>query len=276
MTYQYFSRNGTILPIEEAVVPLGSVEYSYGFGVYETIRVSRGAPYFLEQHAGRLLNSACIITLPHNFSAEFVQTAVRDLVEKTGAETCNLKILLVGGQAAETADLYLLCLNPLFPDRKLYARGAAAITHRYEREFPQAKTLNMLSSYLAYRQARAAGAYDALLVNRQDRVTEGTRTNFFAVKDRTIISPPAADILPGVMREAVLSIARQNGFKTTEQAIELATIPDYDGAFLTSTSSKIMPLRSIDDHMWQTIPNTTRELMAALDQLLDNPPKEHA
>ncbi len=270
MAYQYFSHNGTIKPIEQAVVPLNSIEYSYGFGVYETIRVSRGTIYFLDQHIRRLMDSAKIITLPHNFSIEFVQTAARELIEKTKAETCNLKILLIGGSSPETADLYLLCLNPLFPERQLYKNGAAGITHRYEREFPHAKTLNMLPSYLAYRQARTAGAYDALLVNRQDCITEGTRTNFFAIKDRLIVSPPEADILPGVMREVVLGVARQNDFKITEQAIKLDDIAGYDGAFLTSTSSKIIPLKSIDEHSWGTIPVPLQELMSALNQCLDN------
>lgn len=269
MAYPYFSHNGKILPIEQAVVPLSSVEYSYGFGVYETIRVTRGCLLFLEQHAQRLMDSAEAISLTHTFSAESVQIAARQLIEKTQADACNLKILLIGGSTAETANLYLQCLNPLFPDRKLYTQGANATTKHYEREFPQAKTLNMLPSYLAYRAARAAGAYDALLINRQGCITEGTRTNFLALKDRLIVSPPEAGILPGVMRQAVIKVASQNGFKMIERAIKLDTVSDYDGTFLTSTSSKIMPLKTIDNYSWQAITPELQELMLALNHYLD-------
>lgn len=270
MAYDYFSRNGQLLPIGEAVVPLSNVEYSYGFGVYETIRVSRGVAFFLDQHAQRLLASAAAIELPHDFTVEFVAKTVRELITKNQGEACNVKILLIGGPTAEAAQMYMLCLNPLFPDRKLYARGASAISCRYERPFPQAKTLNMLPSYMAYRQARQAGAYDALLVNQRGDITEGTRTNFFAIKDRVIFTPPPAEILPGVMRAAVLGVARDNGFEIVEQLISIDKLSDYDGAFLTSMSSKIMPLRAIDQHQWGSIPPALRELMTALDGLLDN------
>ncbi len=269
MVYSYFSHNGKILPVEQAVVPLSSVEYSYGFGVYETIRVTRGCLIFLGEHTQRLMHSAEAIRLIHSFSSESVQATARELIQKNQAEACNIKILLIGGPTAETANLYMLCLSPLFPDRKLYTHGAIATTQPYEREFPQAKTLNMLPSYLAYRTARAAGAYDALLINRQGCITEGTRTNFFALKGRTIVSPPEADILPGVMRQAVMQVGSQNGFKVIERAIKLDTITDYDGAFLTSTSSKIMPLKTIGNHTWQAISPELKELMVALNQYLD-------
>ena len=268
MAYSYFSRNGAILPIEQAVVPLGNVEYSYGFGVYETIRVSKGTAYFLEEHCRRLMESARIISLAHPFSVDSVQAAAEKLLAKNSAETCNLKILLIGSPAKEAATLDIMCLNPLFPDRKLYKNGAACVTYNYERDFPGAKTLNMLPSYLAYRQAIEAGAYDALLVNRQGCITEGTRTNFFAIKDRTLVSPKAKDILPGVTRGHVIKVARQQGFELIEQDIPLSSIDEFDGAFLTSTPIKIMPIRSIGQHAWQTIPPTLYELMAAFDEFL--------
>jgi Branched-chain amino acid aminotransferase/4-amino-4-deoxychorismate lyase len=63
MSFDFFSRNGKILPISEAVVPLASVEYSYGFGVYESIRVKNKNPIFLSDHLARLMDSAKIIGL---------------------------------------------------------------------------------------------------------------------------------------------------------------------------------------------------------------------
>jgi branched-subunit amino acid aminotransferase/4-amino-4-deoxychorismate lyase len=264
MAYRYFSHNGDVLPIEHAVVPLSSVEYSYGFGVYETIRLANGKIQFLPEHCDRLLRSAKIIDLGHKFSADFVQNSARELIRQNEVATCNIKILLIGGQKP---DLYILCLNPLFSDRKLYKTGAACATYQYERDFPQAKTLNMLPSYLAYRQAKAAGAYEALLINRRGHITEGTRSNFFAIKDRAIISPPSEDILPGVTRAHVLQTAEQNGFEIMEQDIKLAEIDQYDGAFLTSTAGKIIPINKIDVQP-MNYPGTVKELMRLFDQFL--------
>jgi branched-subunit amino acid aminotransferase/4-amino-4-deoxychorismate lyase len=268
MTYEYFSHNGEILPIDRAVVPLNNVEYSYGFGVYETVRLSKGTLYFPDDHCRRLMESARIIGLAHNFSEASVRTALEELITGNKAETCNLKILLIGGPSADQASLDILCLNPLFPDRKLYKEGAACTTYNYERAFPGAKTLNMLQSYIAYREAKQAGAYDALLVDRNGRITEGTRTNFFAVKGRTLITPPVKDVLPGVTRHYLIKVARQHGFELTEKSVELAGISEYDGAFLTSTPAKVMPIRNLGKHAWPTIAPAITELVSAFDDFL--------
>jgi branched-subunit amino acid aminotransferase/4-amino-4-deoxychorismate lyase len=249
MEFKFFSRNGVILPVDQAQVPLSFVEYSYGFGVYETIRYSKGVLYFLKDHAQRLMESARIIELEHEFSAAFVERSVLELVERTQSEACNLKILLIGGPTAASAQLFILCLNPLFPDRKLYRDGASVICVELERTFPHAKTLNMMGSYLAYRKARKAGAYDALLVNTQGNITEGTRTNFFCIRGKTIYSPPESDILLGVTRKAMTIAALNDGYELVARKIRQEDLGEFDGAFVTSTSSKIVPIRSVGDHV---------------------------
>src|SRR6185369_16803459 len=212
MEFKYFSHNGRLLPVSEANVPLSLVEYSYGFGVYENIRYANGVIYFLEDHAERLQESARTRGLEHEFTDEFIKNSVLELVKSADREAYNLKVLLIGGPNAAAAQLFVMCLNPLFPDRKIYRDGADVITVKQERAFPHAKTLNMLESFLSYRSARKAGAYDALLVNRAGYITEGTRTNFFCLRGKTIFSPPEKDILLGVTRKAMLVAAAADGF----------------------------------------------------------------
>ncbi len=268
--FTYFSHNGKISPISDAVIPVSNIEYSYGFGVYETIRITNRVPYFLKDHLERLFESARIIGLEHPFSETSVTQAITELIEKNEVDTCNLKILLIGDNDKGSASLYILCLNPLFPDKKLYRDGAITITHPYERIFPHAKTLNMLGSYLAYREARRVGAYDALLIDRDGFITEGTRTNFFCIKDKTIISPPSAKILPGVTRKVLEKVASQNGYTIEERDINFANSKEYDGAFLTSTSTKILPIQKIDSITLNAPPASMRELMSFFDDFLDH------
>ncbi len=247
MSYQYFSLNGSLLPIGQSVISLDNIEYAYGFGVYESVRVSNGVVYFTREHADRLLGSAEAISLEHPFSSAQVEMYVRELLEKLSVDTCNLKILLLGASTKVGATLYILPLNPLFPDRKLYRDGVKCTTYQNERLFPHAKTLNMLPSYLAYREAKVAGAYDALLINRKDCITEGTRTNFLCIKGNVIVSPPEDEILLGVMRKVVLKVALASGFTLEQKDIPLQEVGQYDDACITSTSSKLMPIRTIDD-----------------------------
>lgn len=270
MAFNYFSCNGEVRPAAEAVVPLSSIEYAYGFGVYETIRVSGGEPRFLDEHAERLLGSARIIGLAHPYAAEDVARYVRELIATNEADACNIKILLIGAaQDAADATLYIQCLNPLFPDKKLYRDGCICTSARFERAFPHAKTLNMLRSYLAYREAKAAGAYDALLVDSGGNVTEGTRTNFFCLKGKTLYSPPSEKILLGVTRAHVLAVAAHEGFILEERDIPYSDISLYECAFLTSTSTKIMPVASVDGTALPPATSALRELMAAYEKAVE-------
>ncbi len=275
MNFSYFSRNGELLPIEQATVPLADIAYAYGYGVYETIRVKHGVPYFLPDHAERLLASASIIGLEHPFSATFVSDSIRALIQKTEVDTCNLKVMLIGGTTAVDAALYVMGSSPLFPDRKLYRDGAICTIYRCERAFPNAKTLNMLQSYLAYRDAKANGAYDALLINRADNITEGTRTNFFCLQGRTIISSPEDQILFGITRKIMLKVAGESGFQLEERDIPLASLKDYAGAFITSTSTGIMPVRSVGDFTFGQQPAEIAELRKVFNRFMDSCGGEH-
>ena len=269
MEFKHFSRNGEILPIDQATMALSCIEYAYGFGVYETIRVSSGQIFFLTEHVDRLIESANIIGLEHTFSEDSFRKSIADMVEHLGEETYNLKILLIGGADATHAQLFVLGSNPLFPDKKYYRAGADFIMVHYERVYPHAKTLNMLQSYMAYRKAKAAGAYDALLVDRDGHITEGTRTNFFCIKGRTIYTPRDENILLGVTRLAMLRVAMKSGFAVEERDIRPEELGSYDGAFITSTSSKIIPVRSVDGQVLYEKPaESLRELMQLFDIFL--------
>ncbi len=243
-------------------MPLSNIEFSYGFGVYENIKVRNGVVYFVKQHLKRLQKSAEIIGLTHPFSNNEIERFIFELLEKlelTREGSCNIKMLLIGGTEPQ---LFILALAPHFPDRKLYSVGVKTITIQYERVYPNAKTLNMLPSYLAYKKAKEEECYDALLVNKSGEILEGTRTNFFAIKGRELFTPPADQVLEGVTRQTVIHVAEKIGLTIHEVAIPHAQITEYDGAFLTSTSSKIVPIKQIDEYVLD-IPESLRELMQA-------------
>ena len=255
--------------MQDAVVSLNNIAYAYGYGVYETIRVNKGIPYFLDHHADRLLRSAEVIGLGHRFIKSGIMNAVRSLLAFIEGDTYNLKVLLIGGDTVADSTLYIVPLAPFFPERKVHKEGVSLITTQYERMFPDAKTLNMLGSYLAYKKAKSSGCYDALLINRSREITEGTRTNFFCIKGMTLYSPPRNEILGGIMRKTVLHVALKNGFTLEEKKIPLTSVSEYDGCFLTSTSSQIMPISTIDSQAVQ-IPEGLVKLMKVFKEFYEN------
>lgn len=254
-----------MVPATDAKVSVNSIEFAYGFGVYETLRIKNKKALFAEDHLSRLQKSAEILRLEHDFMSEMIVEFIEDFIANTGDETYNLKMLLIGAAKREDAQLYIFGSNPFFPKDEWYTEGVKVTTAHFERAFPHAKSLNMLQSYLAYRDAKGTGAYDALLINNAGNITEGTRTNFFALKGRTIISPPESEILLGVTRTHVIEIAKQNGFDVIEKDIPLISLREYDGAFITSTSTRILPLKEIGDHSFSGIVSDISELIAAFD-----------
>lgn len=269
MQFTHISKNGTLIPLSEATIPVNHIEYAYGYGVYENLRVLNGKVLFINDHLERLQHSAKVIELVHPFTTEQLKQWTMELVASVPTGVFNLKMLLIGGREPGDCLLFILPLSPLFPEKKLYTQGATAITYPYERLFPQAKTLNMLGSYLAYKTARAQGAYDALLINRDGHITEGTRTNFFTITKNTITMPPMRDILEGVTLKHVLHVARKHTFTVVEKNILPADLDAIDGAFITSTSTKIMPLKKIDDRALPPIPEALKALMKHFDAFVE-------
>lgn len=270
MKFNYFSKNGQLLPISQANISLLNIEFAYGYGVYELVRIKEGIAFFRNQHVARLLKSAEIIGIEHIITHNDISGWIDGLIEKNEINSANIKIILLGGKDAESADLFLIPTTPLYPHRKSYTTGVKTITYRYERLFPNAKTLNMLGSYLAYKKAKSNDCYDSLLIDKENTILEGTRTNFFTVKNDKIFTPPRKNILEGVSREITIHLAKKNNFEIIETKIDLKSIPDFDGAFLTSTSSKIMPVKQIDDYLFKSIPETILMLTKKYNEFLEN------
>ena len=172
-----------------------------------------------------------------------------------------VRLLLVGDpDASGQATLYCIPLGGLtfYPDA-LYRDGAKVITYPGERRVPNAKTKDLLLSFLAYREAHTRGALDALLIDKEGIIREGTRTNFFAFKDDVLIAPPREFVLDGITKKLVQEAARER-FKIQEAPIFLKEIATYNECFITSTSMNVMPLRYIDEHECKGPFLKTREL----------------
>ncbi|KKW42824.1 MAG: Aminotransferase class IV [Candidatus Magasanikbacteria bacterium GW2011_GWA2_56_11] len=264
-----FSLNGQLRPITEACLPVDHTELAYGFGVYESLRLRRGCVYFLGEHIERLLCSAQVVELEHLFTKEKIKKWTEALVAVNPATAANVKMLLIGSQTPAGALLYIFLLSPFFLEKKDYRGGVKVTTFRHERFLPEAKTLNMLPSYLAYREARRAGAFDALLVARDGTIREGTRTNFFAVKGRTLITPPVKLVLDGITRRTVIACARQHGYGIIEDSIRLKEISAYGGAFVTNTSGGIVPVKQIDNFVFPDVAVEISDLRKCYSAHLD-------
>ena len=262
------SINGTIQPIDKATISLADIESQYNFGVYETIKVRNSVVYFVTQHINRLFHSAQIINLEHQFVSSQIESYIQAFAEELQEESSNLKILLYGGSTKEEAKLIILASAPFYPNRKWYKEGVTMTSFEYERWMPQAKTLNMLPSYYYYKKAKQQTAYDALLIDRQGNMLEGTRTNIYLLKGKTIYSPPKKVILEGVTLMSLEKIIEGSEYTMQFQELPFDSIVNYDGMFLSSTSSKILPVRQVNDFRFEEIAPEITELVKLYDTAL--------
>ncbi|MDD3370381.1 MAG: aminotransferase class IV [Alphaproteobacteria bacterium] len=239
--------NGKVVAESKVQIPLTSRAFFYGFAVYSSIKIVNGKPFFGPYHAARLFDSAKQIGLAHNFKKADILGSVAALVKADKVKNDIFKIVLVGASAPdENAKLFVFStgVDTAYPP-DFYKRGVKVITYRGERRLPRAKTLDLLISYLASREAAKKDALDALLIDRDGNVREGTRTNVFAIKGQTLLTPPAEKTLEGITKKIILKAAAKE-FKIKETDIPATKLKTFDEIFISSTSMGVMPVRQID------------------------------
>jgi len=247
---KYVILNGKPIEEDKANISVFNKAMFFDFGVYDSMKVVKKKPFFLEFHVDRLLKSAEIIKLKHGFSKREILEWIKLLVEKNDLENAMLRFLLLGsGGKNEKPKLFIFSVGLIFYDKKDYKKGVKVITYKGERNIPQAKSKDLLINFLALREAMDSNAKDALLVDTDGFVREGTRTNFFAIKNNILYTAPLDDVLEGVTRKIVIMVAKKNNIKLIEKKIKLKELKDYDEFFITSTSMNILPITQIDDDL---------------------------
>ncbi|WP_287963028.1 aminotransferase class IV, partial [Alcanivorax sp.] len=123
---------------------------------------------------------------------------------------------------------------------------------------PRVKSLNYLNHIMARIEANHAGADEALLLNSQGHIAEGTADNVFVVKDGVLITPPATDgALAGITRAAILELARTSGMKAIERSLAAYDIYTADACFLTGTGAELIPVAEVDGRKMKDCPGPT-------------------
>ena len=241
----YAMKNLKIIPESEAVIPITKREIFSSFGVYESIKIKNGIVEFSTEHIARLFDSAIILKLSHQFKKDLIEKSLGKLVDINKTVDGTIKLHLIGG---DSADLFAYITDlPVYPG-SFYTDGVKVISYIGERAFPHAKSNCLLLNYMAAREAMAAGALDAILIDRHGYALEGSRSNLFAVKGKTIITSED-DVLYGVTRKRILSIADNLGFLIDFKKMYLSDIKQgsCDEVFITSTSMGAIPVSTIDD-----------------------------
>lgn len=258
--------DGNFVSAEEAQIPITDLAIVRGYGVFDFFRTYDGLPIQLERNVSRLRRSADVLGLALAWSNEQIADAILETVRRNGFEESNVRVIVTGGDALDfitpqDKPRLLVYVEPLKPlPATWYNDGVKVITVREERYLPTAKSLNYIPAIIAMRQARAEGAVEALYVDRDGFVREGTTTNLFAFYGDKVVTPEV-DILPGVTRGRVLEILSEN-YTVEVRPISYEELLRAQDLVITAANKQVVPVVQIDHHVLGDEPGAwSRKLM---------------
>lgn len=245
MDHNFAIRDKKIINKIEATLSITSPSLQYAFSVYESIKVIQSHPVYALDHIKRLFNSAEGINLVHPFSTEDILISIYELLKANEVKDASVRILLTGGDEPHlfiTSDTILS-----YPD-SYYVDGVSVTTYTGERFLPLYKTSSLLMNYLALKEARSKGCFEALLIDRHNKALEGTRSNLFALKENVFYTAPDHEVLEGVTRDKIIKAMNHNSYDICYTPIDLNEIKNnsFDAIFLSSTSMGALPISSVD------------------------------
>jgi branched-chain amino acid aminotransferase len=259
--------NGEFVKWEDATVHVLTHGLHYGTGVFEGVRCYEteiGPAIFRHQdHIRRLQRSAELYYMPIPYTGEELRTATKELIARNNLRSCYIRPLVFRGYG--TMGLFPLdapvdvCIAVwewgAYLGDESKTNGVRAKVSSWRRIsgdalIPHAKASGQyLNSILAKIETHKAGYEEAILLDDQGHVCEGSGENIFVVRDGVIHTPPqTAGILEGINRKAAIQIARDLGFEVVERDIARAELYLADEIYLTGTAAELVPVREIDDH----------------------------
>ena len=255
----YIFLNKTIVPESDAVVSVYDRGFLYGDGIYETMRAYNGVVFMLEKHLERLGRSALLTRLDIPETG-FITDAVCRTMEANKLSDAYIRVTVSRGKGPIGLDPDL-CKEPTFvviaePFREypahLYSNGVKLVIAKTRRNLvsainPRIKSLNFLNNIFAKMEAKEGGAYEAVMLNAEGLIAEGTVSNIFFVKDN-VLCTPALDVgvLDGITREMVIGLAKKNDIRVSEGKFYPADLFNASEVFFTNTTSEIMPVSQVE------------------------------
>jgi branched-chain amino acid aminotransferase len=257
---QWIFLNGEFVTKENAKISVYDHGFLYGDGVFEGIRVYSGNIFRMKEHMDRLYRSAKSIMLNIPYTQEEFTDLVVKTVERNQHESAYIRIVVSRGVGDLGLDPnncrganVVIIVEPLaiFP-KHLYETGLEIVTVATRRNrpdvlSPKVKSLNYLNNILVKIEARLANVNEALMLNDQGYVAEGSADNVFIIKDGVFYTPPGyVGALEGITRNAVIDIAEELGYEVKEEPFTRHDVYTADEVFLTGTAAEVIAVVKVD------------------------------
>ncbi len=254
--------------LERKSKEIDSSLYYADFSIYEVVRIIERKAIFLGDHLDRLQNSIGASSKNMLLKKEDIAEAVNKLINKVSVREGNIKISFNYTTSGDYSLIHFI--DALYPDKSLYKSGVDTILFDAIRAVPDVKIYNYLLRSQIYDKLVRTGAYEAFLVNSDKCITEGSKSNVFFILNNKIVTAPDGTVLPGITRKYVIELCKSHGIDLETRCLGLDELSNVDSVFITGTSPKVLPVRSLLDHVFDVQNKYLRSLMSGYDDLLND------
>ena len=257
-------KNGTLEKWNESSVHILSHTLHYGTGVFEGVRAYKtknGAAIFrLEDHTKRLFEAADKISIEIPYTKDYLNTIQKEIFNINNLDEGYLRPIVYLGSEGLGLRAKDLSVNvaiaawewPSYMDPEARVKGISIIKSSYKQYSDPLHSGNKIigtyiNSTMAVNEAIKKGADEAILLDKNNYVSEGSGENIFFVKDNIIYTPTVEHCLNGITRQSVIKIAKDFNYDVIEKNLKFDELLDCDEAFFTGTAAEITPITKIDN-----------------------------
>ena len=256
--------NGNFIPWDKASISIQTHALHYGLGIFEGIRLyktDRGSAIFrLHDHLNRFYQSAQIAGMNLPFKAPELYDAILETLKLNKLQECYIRPLAFvaeGRMGLNSLGIPISVAIMVWPwgaylGEEGLKHGIRVMISSYSRKFGHLKlskakiTGNYVTSQLAKIEAIQQGYDEAILLDPEGTIAEGSGENIFIVKNHHFKTPPTTHILEGITRDTILVLAEKRGWTTSEENFTKEELYEADEAFFTGTAAELTPIREVD------------------------------
>lgn len=251
MSNVYVWINDSLIPSDEANLNIADLAVQRGYGIFDFFKTVDAKPIFLEDHLDRLFRSAVLMRLELKQNRDEIRNKILQLIENNNFRDSGIKVILTGGFSPDgfnIAEPNLIISQQEFQIPKTMSeKGISILTHEYQRQFSDAKTLDYLQAIWLQPILKEKMAGDVLYYSN-GLIRECPRANIFIVtKDKKVLTPETG-ILKGVSRKHVLEISA-GMYNTEARDVSIEELRNAGEVFITSTTKNVLPVVEVDGYI---------------------------
>jgi branched-chain amino acid aminotransferase len=259
--------DGKLVPWRDATTHVLTHTLHYGMGVFEGVRAYKAeqgtAIFRLQEHTDRLFRSAHILGMKMPYDKATISEAQRTVVRENKLESGYLRPMAFYGSEAMGISAKNLSVHVIvaawpwgaYLGQEALERGIRVKTSSFSRHHANVTMCkakangNYMNSILAHREAEMDGYDEALLLDVDGFVSEGSGENIFIVRDGTLYTPDPSSALVGLTRDTIIQLAEEIGLRVIEKRITRDEVYIADEAFFTGTAAEVTPIRELDNRV---------------------------